>query len=1450
MPRYSWEPAASGSELGAPLLSAAQPADGGEARTEISECPSNEIEWPQYEILEARGCCSFFVKFHRYIWFLWFDPLMKLGAETHLEFSHIWKLAPRDECETVYRDFAPLWQQELARAAEAGEAPSFLRACANYCKFYWAVAFALRFFAEMTNFIRPLCMQQVLLTLQLLRTPEVDRTEAQQDELWFAPQHVWMLAFAMFASAMTWTFCNVHYNQWVMTHAQRLRSAVICSLYEKTMRLSPGAKAAYTSGKISNLMSNDADKMQMFMNQSPWLVMIPINIFTALFLIVRLLGVAGLFGAATMIVLMPVTTAIVQALGRWRKKVMRYSDSRMKYTLEVMSGVRIVKLMGWEAPFADKIGRIRDQEIGVYKKMAILQVRTAISSALLRMSITCLFRLERLLLQSLNFTLSTMATVLICFVTLLAYALIPGNPELTPSTAFTALQFLRVLQQPLQQFPNIVNAVVIEGRTALTRMGAFLQEDDIQPYIKRDGLQGSSLAVRTRGARFAWSAPVKPVYGQQFTSGPKPKPFLLIVGLVTLPIWLPFWLLRALWRYTCGSKSDVEVREGGDIQRSEGPPRVVLKDINLDVEKSSLCIVVGAVGAGKTSLVHALLGEMEHQAGDVELSGSVAYTAQTAFIMNDTVKNNILFGCEYDESRYNEVIYVCSLQSDLEQLPAGDGTQIGERGITLSGGQKQRLGLARACYANKDIVFLDDPLSAVDAHVGAHIFKHCISDFLKDKTVIMSCHQLQYAATADQILLLDGETIRECWNGSYSDLLAADLHLSQLMREYGASAVELQPEPEPEPGLGSHAKAEPEPEPQLQQKYNVGADGPPENSKPSDGKTMTTEERQTGKVKLEVYKSYAIVFGACAFGLVFVWFCLGQLSQVLTDWWMGRWSSSAEDKSVNDRWVLGFSRPCDNGEDASADCWTKHQLLYYYIVVWAGLSLVQAVFAPIKALTVRWNGLRASKKMHETMLDRLLHAPTSLFDVTPVGRIVNRFAADIDTADNQLAGVFTATMQPLFQLLSIVWLVEMAVPWFLLFYVPVMHFYVKFARIYRQSGREIKRLNSNSKSPIFQHFSASLDGLTSIRAFGVSDRFLEMNRGHIDLNATTLKVADTAIRWFAMRLQLCSALIVLTTTLFITLGSGRLDPATAGLALSYSLTSTLVLQAVIQSVTQLEVSMNSVERINFYCEVEQERLPHVPTGRNHVEPGGPGWPQRGKIEFLNATARYRPGLPLVLDDMTVTIEAGSAVGFCGRTGSGKSSTMLTLFRVLELEAGRILIDGVDVASMPLDVLRKAIAMLPQDPLMFSGPVRDNLDPFDEHTDSALWNALERAQIAPAIRSLPDGLDAEVGEGGDLFSVGERQLLCFARALLKHSKILVMDECTVRSRASYSVKCGPLIHNLYIVWCCRLLSMWKPTNAFKRWCGKNFSTVQCSRLLIALVLSSTTMRSSCLKRASW
>ena len=356
-----------------------------------------------------------------------------------------------------------------------------------------------------------------------------------------------------------------------------------------------------------------------------------------------------------------------------------------------------------------------------------------------------------------------------------------------------------------------------------------------------------------------------------------------------------------------------------------------------------------------------------------------------------TVKENILFGCEFDEARYRRVLSVCALEPDLEQLPAGDGTQIGERGITLSGGQKQRLSVARACYSDCDVVFLDDPLSAVDAHVGHHIFRHCIDDFLKERTVIMSCHQLQYVAGADQIVLIEDSTVLENWSGKYDELLRADLRLSRLMREHGASA-DMREEPDP---AAAPAPAAEEGAPALAAAAGGDSGAPAAKKKPA-GKTMTTEERQTGRVALSIYTSYAKVFGCCAFCLVFVWFSAGQCSQVLTDWWMGRWSSSPLDPSVNETWVLGFTHRCDAAPPANAtaappvvadpSCWTDRSIMLYYITVWGVLSLMQALFAPIKALTIRWNGLRASRRMHERMLNSLLHAPTRFFDITPVGR--------------------------------------------------------------------------------------------------------------------------------------------------------------------------------------------------------------------------------------------------------------------------------------------------------------------------------------------------------------------------------------------------------------------------------------------------------------------------------
>jgi ABC-type multidrug transport system fused ATPase/permease subunit len=1048
-----------------------------------------------------------------------------------------------------------------------------------------------------------------------------------------------------------------------------------------------------------------------------------------------------------MVVLLPLTTLVIRRLRGLRQGVMQFSDARVKYILEVIQGIRIVKFMSWEQKFEDKIGDIRAQELRFFQKTALVQAA--------------------------QFTLANTTPIAISLVTLWAYTALFGN-ELTASTAFTALQLLRVLQVPLQQFPNIMSSTVIDGGTALGRMSKFMQEPESEDYVERmsaagawkDGVWVPGAAVEIVGGTFGWasaahSAAYKP-------GNAKPLPAAVIMcALPLLPLLLLLWAMRTCWRVL----QPPTAANGDSTAQSSAVQTVrpVLRDINMTVPAGDLCLVIGAVGAGKTSLLHACLAELTKTQGTVRMSGPIAYTSQSAFIMNSTLRENILFGQPFDPVRYAKVIHACALAADLEQLPGGDLTAIGERGINLSGGQKQRVGLARACYQPAEVILLDDPLSAVDQHVGQHIFRHCIRGLLSGKTIIMTTHATQYLPLADKVVLLDGcsiagagtyEELRtQMAGGPHASLFAqvarADIEVEDVLDSATESASPIAAGETPIAGSTSSRTQD-----------SAGDEKVPAASAMVAATTLiTAEERTNGRVDLVVYLDYAQQFGRVLFLAVVLWFASAQFSQVISDWWMGRWS----EHDVG--WIIGYT-----------PAWSQNKVLGYFLGVYGLLALMQVAFAAVKVIFVQLAGLRAAKLLHARMLRRLLGAPSSFFDVTPVGRIVNRFSSDMEQVDNQLANLFTGFYQQLFNFTSIIIVVTMAVPLFPILYLPVVYFYTKWGQVYRASAREIKRLNSNSKSPIFQNFNQTLNGLTTIRALGVVPVFVGKNNLYIDDNALTLKCQEAAIRWFAMRLQLCSALIVLIVALYVTNFQTGMDPARAGMALTYALSSTLICQAVIASFTQLEVSMNSVERIKHYSQVEQEGTVLQAAGPTLDPPHD--WPRSPRIVFDNVSAAYRAGLPLVIDSLSLTVEAGQRVAFVGRTGSGKSTTMLLLFRFLELSSGSIELDGFDISRLPLRRLRQAIAMLPQDPVLFSGSILENLDPFGEHTEAEVWGALHRAQLLEAVKAEPQQLQQQVGEGGESFSVGQRQLMCLARALL------AQGESVIKYKSSLNVPKDP------------------------------------------------------------
>ena len=711
-----------------------------------------------------------------------------------------------------------------------------------------------------------------------------------------------------------------------------------------------------------------------------------------------------------------------------------------------------------------------------------------------------------------------------------------------------------------------------------------------------------------------------------------------------------------------------------------------------------------------------------------------------------SLTDNITFGAYYDEDWYNQVVYACALEDDLDILPAGDSTQIGERGINLSGGQKQRVSLARAIYQDCDIYLLDDPLSAVDPHVGKHIFDECIVGLLKarNKTVILPTHSLIFLQYADQIVTLGDETIKE--NGTYKELINRGGAFAELMRVHASVSSAEHDGENSKDETTAETQAADKTDEQTKPDSPKSASGTPKSGKGKSGVLMKVEERERGKVNTDVYMYYAAQCGKSLVLLVLGCFVVGQILQVLNTYIMSRWAMA--DTSI----VLGYNTD-----------WSDGELLGYFLFAYGGSGLLVVGFTAAKIFITQLVGLSAARRLHLAMLERLVRTPVAFFDVTPVGRIVNRFASDFDNIDRAMADNCIGVFGSMFALISCFSVIIYMLPVFVIWLFPLLTLYYRVQFTYRLAAREMKRLNSNARSPIFQHFNETLQGLITIRAFGATERFSDKNMVNVDYHMRAemgqnvssrcahhsatfasstpnilhcvpaggacgqhganaevrpLTLAGVFFRWLTIRLQFMGAVSLFVTTLGICLYPRAMDAGLTGMVINYALQATGTMESFIQNFTELELKMNAIERIKHYTNIKTEK----PYDKEHArqqekEEGGaqlqlleppPSWPNKGRVEFTNICARFRPELDLVLDGVSFVVESRQKVGVVGRTGSGKSSLMLTLFRVLELERGTISIDGVDIARCGLKQLRQSIAMLPQDPTMFSGSIKQNL----------------------------------------------------------------------------------------------------------------------------------------------
>ncbi|XP_046739582.1 multidrug resistance-associated protein 1 isoform X10 [Diprion similis] len=917
------------------------------------------------------------------------------------------------------------------------------------------------------------------------------------------------------------------------------------------------------------------------------------------------------------------------------------------------------------------------------------------------------------------------APFLVSLVSFATFVLSDEENVLDSTKAFVSLSLFNILRFPLSMLPMMISNMV-QTSVSVKRINKFMNSEELDPNnVQHDPSEPHPLVIEN--GTFTWN-----------------------------------------------------------VDESDKP---TLRNINLHVQQGHLVAFVGSVGSGKSSLVSALLGEMDRLGGKVNTKGSIAYVSQQAWIQNATLQDNILFGKSLDKSLYNRVIEACALKPDLEMLPAGDKTEIGEKGINLSGGQKQRVSLARAVYNNADVYFMDDPLSAVDSHVGKHIFDNVIgpSGMLKKKTRVLVTHGITYLPEVDNIIVIKNGEVTE--RGTYKQLLekkgAFAEFLVQHLQEVEADAVSEADLDEIKQQLESTIGTD-----DLQQKLSRARSRVSESHSDSGSvnekrslngslkrqhsidshnsvsllhrnsvkekdalpakvgeKLIEVEKTETGSVKWKVYSHYLRSIGWFLTISTIVMNAVFQIFSIGSNAWLSKWSD--DNTTVVDT--------------------AKRDM---YLGVYGGLGLGQASFVLLSQLTMAVGCIRSSKLLHVELLFGVLRSPVGFFDITPSGRIINRFGKDIDTVDNVLPPTIRGWLLCLTSAIGTVVAICYSTPLFAVVILPIGVIYYFVQRFYVATSRQLKRLESVSRSPIYSHFGESVTGAPTIRAYGLQERFITESESRVDFNQVCYYPSVIANRWLAIRLEMVGNLIIFFAALFSVLPKEDLTAGGVGFSLSYALQITQTLNWLVRMTSDVETNIVAVERIKEYGETPQEAPWEIP---NCSPPAD--WPSEGRVEFRDYKVRYREGLDLVLKGLTFTVNGGEKVGIVGRTGAGKSSLTLSLFRIIEAAGGKIFIDGLDVSQMGLHALRSRLTIIPQDPVLFSGTLRLNLDPFEQHTDDQVWKALEHAHLKDFVKGLPSGLLHEVTEGGDNLSVGQRQLICLARALLRKTRVLILDEAT-------------------------------------------------------------------------
>ncbi|KAE9537850.1 hypothetical protein AGLY_005822 [Aphis glycines] len=1106
----------------------------------------------------------------------------------------------------------------------------------------------------------------------------------------------------------------------------KIRIATCNLIYKKALRLKVNGLDQTSNGQILNLISNDVNRFDTSIVCLPFLWIGPIEAAVVTYFMWQEVSVSSLLGIATLIMFIPLQLWLGSKISEIRLTTAKKTDERVNLMNEIILALQMIKMYTWE-PFFDSIAKYsRKKEIKAIKKSSYI---------------------NRILSAFFYFN-----TRLALFITLFTYILL-GN-YITASKVFIITSYYDILKRGLIVTIPVAISSGAELLVTVKRIEDFLLKEEKNKQANNFMKATAGTNNKTINEKKSSNSKINDEYDSEQLSRSG----------------VTFINVSAKW--TASQENNT------------------LENIHLIIKPNRLVAIVGRVGAGKSSLLQAILQELPLIKGSISLRGVVSYASQEPWLFAGSVKQNILFGSPMDKKRYDKVIEVCALKLDLEQFPHGDRTIVGEKGISLSGGQKSRINLARAIYKQADIYLLDDPLSAVDTEVGKHLFEKCINGNVKQKdmhthnpsnTIFNKCRAYCHNGKRNYKKKLNHSTDK----GSYKQLRESGSYFTKNI-EYSSETSILS-------NVIDKTSAD------IVVKYSMNEDSQQQNLNPVNTsikqiKTINKEHtsepveivetHSTENVALGVFFKYIFSGGNSFKVLALISFCI--LTQVLSsgaDYWITDWIHLEENvfQTINSSKSIISSTTVLSDELLTSFSASRKSCIIIFVVLTFSIIITAVVQSTLFVSVCT----EASISLHNRMLISITRATMDFLSKTPTGRILNRFSKDLGLVDEMLPSILVRFLQIGMNSIGIVTVIGIVNPYLILPSIVLVIFFFKIKKYFMKTIQNITRLEGVARSPIYTHVTSSLQGLATIRAFNMEETLIQEFTIHQDLHSSAWYLFVALNRAFGFWLNM-GGMIYTSVVIFSLL---LLNDAANGRYVGLTITQVIVLSGMFQWVmrvaTDLENQMTSVERVLEYSDVPQESA--FETNPDKLPPID--WPNHGQIIFKRFYLRYACDATLVLNNLNINIEGAEKIGIVGRTGAGKSSLISALFR-LAFNEGQVFIDDIEIHELGLHDLRSKISIIPQEPLLFSGTIRNNLDPFNEYPDHILWKSLDEVELKNVVEDLSDGLNSKISEGGSNFSVGQRQLVCLARAIIRNNKILVLDEAT----ANVDVQTDSLIQN--------------------------------------------------------